>query len=512
MTWSGIGRCAGLLSFLSLFLQAQTVEIESADELGGTSERRILRGNVRLRQDTILLQCEEAQITERGDFTASGGVITYVGSSGQIRAAHLFYDPVMRRLTYEGNVQADFPPARLRAPRLHYDRLTEVIWYEGGGTFRDTTGEIQSVRGAYDTRSDVATFAGQVRIYRRTAQAHTDTLIYESWRSYAIFPASVIAWDTLRRDTLSAHRAEWDRRSGEIFLREAAQYRDTAHILRAVAAYYHPDRDSGYAYCDVRYRDRKERYFAWSDTARWASESLSLHSNASVLLVDTTDTTFIQAEHLRLQGTQLRANGLAELLRLPYRSRSDTMLYDTLKQIAHLWGRAWLTDNAMQIYAERISIYFRGRHPDSAHAAGQVQFLNEADSLLGFYHQVTGDSATARWDTGGTLREIRFLGKVQLLYYQSDERKWTGAHYARAERLYVQLDSLQQPVYVRLEESPEGTFYGMASAVEAPLWLRGLYWMPPSQQPMWPLAPIPFQSQPEESGDRQRSAPDSTGK
>lgn len=474
-----------LINLIGLLLWAQTVEIESADELGGTPERRILRGNVRLRQDTILLRCEEAQITDQGDFTATGGVITYIGRSGQIQATRLLYDPVARRLTYEGNVRADFPPARLRAPQLHYERTTEMIWYEGGGTFTDTTGEIQSLRGTYDTRSGVATFAGEVRIYRQTAQAYTDTLIYESWRSYAIFPTPVVAWDTLRRDTLSARRATWDRRSGEVFLLEAAQYRDTAHILQAAAAYYAPEKDSGQAFCEVRYIARKREYLAWADTAKWVNQSLLLLDNAAALLIK--DTTFIQAECIQIQDSQIHAFGTAELIRLPYRTRSDTLSYDTLRQIAHLRGNAWLTDSMMQLYAENVTIYLRERRPDSARAVGWVRLLNEADSLLGFYHQVRGDSAIAYWDTTGTLRKVSFLGKVQLLYYQSDDHRWKGVHHAKAERLHLELDSLQQPVYVRLEENPQGTFYGITPVIEAPLWLQGVYWMSADQQPFWPF-------------------------
>lgn len=478
------------LGYLGIGLRswAQTVEIESADELGGTPERRILRGNVQLRQDTIRLRCQEAEITERGDFTARGGVITYIGRAGQIQAAQLTYDPETQRLSYQGNVYASFPPAQLRAPRLHYDRLTQTAWYEGGGVFSDTTGEIHSERGSYDTRTEVATFSGRVRIFRQSAQARTDSLVYESWRSYAIFPVGVIAWDTVRRDTLLARRAEWDRRTGEVFLRDSAHYRDTSFMLWATQAYYHPEQDSGQAFCDVRYRERKKRYFAWADTAYWIRQSLILRTNAALFLTDTTDTTFIQAERIWTQRETLYAAGDAELIRFPYRSRSDTLLYDTLHQSAHLRGQAWLTDATMQLYSRKITLHFRQRKPLSAHASEGVRFLTEADTFLRFYHQVVGDSAAALWDSTGTLREIYFIGRVQLLYYQSEGRRWKGAHHAYAERLYIQLDSLQQPAYARLEEKPRGTFYNIAPHIEAPLWLKGVHWMPPEKQPQYPIA------------------------
>lgn len=476
------------VSLSVLCLWAQTVEIENAEELGGTPERRVLRGNVRLRQDTILLLCAEAEVTEQGSFSARGGVITYIGNSGQIKAALLTYDPESRRLTYDGGVQADFPPARLKARRLHYDRTTEVVWYEGGGTFSDTTGEIRSDRGQYDTRTDVATFSGKVQLYRTTTQARTDSLIYESWRYYAIFPQRIVAWDTVRRDTLIAEKAEWNRQTGEIFLRQKAHYRDTTRLIWAEEAYYHAELDSGQALCSVHFRDRKRETFAWADTAYWIGDSLRLHGNAALLFIQPPESTFLQSHILHTAPNRAYAIQNAELLHPPYLARSETLWYDTLLRVAYLHGKAWVTDSLMQLYAERISIFLKEKRPDSAYAAGEVKFLNQADSFLGFYHQATSDSAVAFWDSTGRLQKVHFVGRVQVLYYQSADRQWKGVHHAYAQQLYAELDSLQQPAYVRLEGKPHGTFYPIAPLIEAPLWIVGVKWLPPERQPTWPFS------------------------
>ncbi|MCX7652001.1 MAG: hypothetical protein N2200_03935 [Bacteroidia bacterium] len=467
---------------------AQVVEIENADELGGVPERRILRGHVRLRQDTLTLLCQEAVLTSDGSFTASGGVQTIFGLSGQITAATLRYDPSVRRLTYEGDVLANFPPSQLRAPLLHYDRNTETAWYEKGGILRDTTGEIHSWNGSYDTRTDIATFSGQVHVFRGTTQAHADTLIYDTRRYYATFPVPVVIRDAQRKDTLTAEFMEWNRLTGEVFLKKRATYRDTSYILSASEVYFASEQDSAIGFCDVRFRDRRGQTFAWADTAVWKNESIHLHTNASILYISAkSETTFVQGEHLWTQGDSLYATGKAELISHLLRARSDTLWYDTLNHILRMHGHAWLTDSIIQLYADKVFLRLSGRKADSARVAGNAQFLSVADTFLGFFHQIVSDSAYAKWDTSGLLREISFIGKVQVVYYQSENTQWRGAHYARANKLYIQLDSLQKPAYVRLEEKPNGMVFPMKEVLSAPLWIKGVFWLPPDRQPKSPF-------------------------
>ncbi|MEN3040419.1 MAG: OstA-like protein [Bacteroidia bacterium] len=470
---------------------AQKVHVENADEVGGTPERRVLRGNVVFRQDTLLLHCQEAVITSDGSFTASGGVQTFFGGSGKISAASLRYDPSLRRLTYEGEVQGDFPPSRLRASRLHYDRNSEVAWYDQGGILQDTTGEIHSQYGSYDTRTDIATFSGRVRVYKGTAQAIADTLIYDSRHYYATFPVPVTIYDTQRKDTLVASQMEWNRLTGETFAKVRTIYRDTAHIISAMEGYFAPDQDSAAAFCDIHFKERRGRIYAWADTAIWVKDSLHLHTNASVLLSDP-ETTFVQAEHLWTQGYILHAAGQVELFYLTLKARSDTLKYDTLNHITELHGHAWLADSAAQVYADKIFLYFNEKKKiDSAYASGSVHFVSMADSFLGFFHQIVSDFAYAKWDTTGILREISFLGRVQAVYYQSENKEWRGVHYLRAGKLYIRLDSLQQPYYIRSEEKPQGVVFPTRRALEAPIWIKGVYWIPEDKQPKVPFCEKP---------------------
>ncbi len=530
-----------------LYGQAPTVFIENADELGGTAERRTLRGNVILRQDTVWLYCTEAALEEGGRFTAQGATRTQVGRTGTIYAERLLYDPSLQRLTYEGSVRAVFPPTTFEAPRLHYDRATETLFYEAGGRLQDTAGTIQSRRCTYHVPTETAHFGGEVRLLRGSARVLTDSLIYEVRTGLARFPGAIEAYDTLRRDSLYAGRGQANRHTGELYLADSVVYWDSLRYISAQAAYLAGSRDSGEAYCDVQYRARSRDLLAWADTAIWArgallplralrpverslaqedtaalptQNTLLLYGNAALLWREAAsaprrpssesglssdslrgdtlfmpstasegEATFLQAEHLYVAGSRLWALREVELLQAPLAARSDTLCYDTTAHFAQLRGRSWLADTAAQLWAEAVDVRFVQSRPDSAWAAGKVRLLLRADTMLRFFHQVHSDSLEAAWGGGGTLRALLFRRGVQLVYYQSDGPYWQGGHYLRGQGLRVELDSLQRPAYVRLTEKPVGTFWPVKTLLDSPLWIAGSRWLWPWERPQWPFRP-----------------------
>jgi lipopolysaccharide export system protein LptA len=468
-------------------LWAQAVFIENADELGGTPEERVLRGNVRLRQDTLILLCAEARLREDGSFSARGKTQTIIGQSGTITAEELHYAPQKRLLSYLGSVRAEFPPATFQSPSLFYDRTTEVVFYTEGGTLRDTTGTIQSRWGKYQVPTETAYFSGKVRLQREGYIALTDSLIYETHAYKATFPLPVYFLDTARSDTLYARRAQWYRLTQEIYGYDSVAYWDTLHFLKAQAAYLHAGCDSGSASCEVHYTRKDKRVWAWGDSAQWFRDTLHLWENAALFWRDSAEKAFLQSYHLYAKDSVLWATGLVELLQPPLWARSDTLLYDTTQKTIHLRGSAWLGDTTTQLWADNIRLHLQGKNPDSAWAAGNVRLLLQADTALHFFHQVRSDSAVAAWDSSGKLHTLQFRKAVQVLYYQAGEKGWQGAHHVTGTALWLRMDSTQSPAYARISEHPQGVYYPLQSFLDRPLWLPKSRWLWPSERPRWPF-------------------------
>jgi len=483
-----VRRASWGLGWALLWAQAPVL-IENADELGGTPERRLLQGHVRLRQDSLVLTCDWAALTADGAFQAEGHTQTQVGTQGAVWAPRLFYDPERRQLVYEGGVRAFFPPTILTAPKLVYDRNRALIYYEGGGELQDTTGVIRSPRGYYYTTEEKATFGGGVWLERAPYRGYSDSVAYDTRTYTAYFPGPLWAADTTRSDSLYGRRATWNRLSGEVFLADSCRFWDSVRVVQAEAGYYHAERDSGWAFCRVYYQQGGV-VWAWADSASWVRDSLALRTNAALLWHQPEEIpVYLQAERLSAHGTRLVAWDQAEWVQWPLRGRADTLVYDTLRQTVWLWGRVWLADTGMQMWAGAMQVRLRANRPDSAWAGGSVGLLSKADTFLWFFHQVRGDSAVARWDTLGRLASMRFWGQVEAVYYQREEARWQGGHYLQAAELQAELDSLQRPVYLRFSQRPQGTFWPATQLVKSPLWLRGLRWLPEPQRPQWPFGP-----------------------
>ncbi len=461
--------------------------IENADELGGTPDKRLLLGHVRLRQDTVVLTCDQAALAADGAFQAEGHTQTQVGAQGLVWAPKLSYDPARHQLIYEGGVRAHFPPTTLTAPKLVYDRQRALLYYEGGGELQDTTGLIRSPRGYYDTHEEKASFGGGVHLLRGSYRVYSDSVVYDT-RSYtAYFPGPVWVADTARGDSLYGRQATWKRLSGELFLADSCLFWDSVRVVQGEAGYYHAERDSGWVFCRVHYRQRGT-VWAWADSASWVKDSLALRTNAALLWRQPGEIPlFIQADRLSGYQTRIVAWGQTEVLQLPMRVRADTLVYDTLEHRAWLSGQVWMGDTSLQVWARALQVRLHKGRIDSAWASGSVGLLSKADTFLWFFHQVRGDSAVARWDTLGRLASMHFKGDVQAVYYQREEARWQGGHYLQAEELYAEMDTLQRPVYLRFVQQPKGTFWPATELVRTPLWIQGLRWLQEPERPQWPF-------------------------
>ncbi len=476
---------------LITFVTAQTVLIENAEELSGTDEVRHLRGAVALRQDTIQLFCDEATLYATNAFQARGAVRTRIGQSGTITAQTLTYDPITRLLTYQGKVVATFGTITLRTEHLTYDRQSETASYTGGGSLTDTSGTIYSLTATYHVPTATATLAQQVRIERTPYTAFSDTLLYKTDSSLAIFPRPFTLYHTTQAETLSAASGHWNRQDSFLTLHTDVHWRTPELILRAQFAFYDQKADTGFAACDIRYKSRKGRGWGIADSAFWHPDTLTLKDNVAAFLFTDQDTAFLQGHLAYLISPHLYIIGQATILRPPLAATADTLLYDTLAQKLFLLNHAWLYSYPYQLFARQIHLTLPQQTPDSLIAAGNVFTTSEIDTLLRFYNQVRSDSLLAQWDsTLQAFSPIHYRHNLQAVYYQSDGPHYQGAHeILKAYSLHITLGPNRQPIYLRLEKQPQGRFIPLKFLLKSPLFLPAFQWRPRPYQPQWPIQP-----------------------
>jgi lipopolysaccharide export system protein LptA len=470
---------------------AQTVIIENAEELSGTDEVRHLKGAVALRQDTIQLFCDEADLYQNNAFYARGAVRTLIGQSGTISSARLSYDPITRHLTYEGQVVATFGTTTLRTERLTYDRQTETASYTGGGSLTDTSGTIYSLYATYHLPTETVTFTQQVRVEHPPYQAFTDSLLYHTSTLIATFPTPFTLYNTLKPETLFAHSGQWQRQESLLTLYGQVVWRTPEIFLRADYAFYDQKADTGLAACNVFYQSRTGKGWGMADSAFWHPDTLSLKENIAAFLFTERDTAFLQSQLAFLIPPRLYLIGEAAFLRPPLSAMADTILYDTLTQNLFLFGRAWLYSHPYQLFARHVRLTLPQNTPDSLLAAGSVFTASQVDTLLRFYHQVHSDSLIAKWDsTLEAFTPIRYLHNLRAIYYQAEGSHYQGAHeILRAHSLFLTLGPNRQPSYLRLENHPQGRFIPIKLLLTHPPFLPAFQWRPPKDQPHWPIHP-----------------------
>ena len=185
-------------------LNANLVEV-TADSAAGTVRR--LTGDVRLRQDTTLLNSRSAIYYEsRGEVVLTGDV-RIISGLDTLTAAAVTYDSNTKVSVATGAVRVGDGESILLAPQTTYDSRAEVSTFEGGGQIlhrgavltapsgtyssarrfarldgpvrlEDSTGVLTAARGTYDARVRRADFGGDVRLVRPDARLWADSVVY----------------------------------------------------------------------------------------------------------------------------------------------------------------------------------------------------------------------------------------------------------------------------------------------------------------------------------------------
>lgn len=152
--------------------KASKLILEHADVLEGQRlgdrEIRRLKGNVKFRQDSAILTCDEAvQYLSEGRTVLSGGV-RFVDSSRTLSGDQVTYEEATRVTCIEGNAELSDASHRLRALRICYDDLTEKASAEGAAELSNEK-ERTTIVGArieYDRRSGYARVIGKPQMTR----------------------------------------------------------------------------------------------------------------------------------------------------------------------------------------------------------------------------------------------------------------------------------------------------------------------------------------------------------
>lgn len=209
--WGRCGRAglgviiAGLLLFSST-LQAQQpaapapqdtqkLKIETAllieNFRKGDREIQKLSGNVRLRQEDILVYCDTA-IMDRDDAILKGNVVIEQGDSVKIFSDSTHYHADTKIADLFGEVVLENGKQRLFTKRMRYDAANKIAEYHTGATMTNGKSQLKSRHGYYHVNLKEVFFKGDVLGTDPEFTMRTDTMTFNTETQVVRFVAPTL--------------------------------------------------------------------------------------------------------------------------------------------------------------------------------------------------------------------------------------------------------------------------------------------------------------------------------
>lgn len=171
------------------------LKVESSETAEGFlkkgREMRKLSGNVRLRQDDVLIYCDTAFL-DLDDAVLKGNVVIEQGDSVKIFADSALYFGVTKQSDLFGKVVLQKADRRLFTKKLHYDVGNKIATYTTGATLTNGKSQLSSRRGYYDVNVDQMYFKGNVLITDPDFTVRTDTMLFNTSTQIATFVAPTL--------------------------------------------------------------------------------------------------------------------------------------------------------------------------------------------------------------------------------------------------------------------------------------------------------------------------------
>ncbi len=178
--------------------QSQLIYVEHSDETiienDGEVQRKYLKGNVRMYQDSTFMFCDSAIIVENR-LTAVGNVVIVQSDTISLFGDSLIYNGNSKKAKVFDNVTLENGEQRLYTHRLNYDVGNRIASYRDTALMLNNNTKLQSRRGVYDVNQKLATFKEYVVVRDSAFNLRSDSLKFNTGLNRVIFiaPTEIIS-------------------------------------------------------------------------------------------------------------------------------------------------------------------------------------------------------------------------------------------------------------------------------------------------------------------------------
>jgi len=461
--------------------QSQKIEIIGADALKVDTLHRArkLVGNVRMKQDEVIMHCDSALFYNQRNAVDAFGHILIHDKNTKVYSDSLKYDGEKKIATLFGNVRVMQDSASLETDRLIYHTEKKQAVFYDGGTVRAQDMTITSRRGYFFTSTQQAHFSDSVDAKGKDFDLVTDTLRYDTKSEICYFfgPTEIIR----TKERIYCESGWYDTKTDVSVFGKNTRLQSEAQKMWADSLYYDNIRGFGRAYSNFRWTDTTMKAILSGNKAVYYSDMQRITATDSALLtyLFEEDSLFLTADTLKsLEDT---VNDYTEFFAWPNVRIYKTNLQGICDSLSFSFGDStirmfkspvlWNDEN--QLTGDTISILL---HNDKLsrvelHANGFI--ASEAHPEL--FNQIKGRHIFGYFEDQ-KLDRLLAEGNGESIYYGTDEDgAFIGVNKALCSSMWIYLKREQVNRIVFLTQ-PDAAFYPIQKVKFSEFLLKGFQW------------------------------------
>jgi len=509
-----------LLLAFSLSLKAQSssdslknVEILNARifrvKKSGENDLQILAGNVQLKQDNTLFNCDSCVINNTTKVFEAFGNVHIIDDTTNIYSNFLRYLMLTKKAYLKGNVRLNDGHSDLTTNELEYDVEGKIGIYKNGGKVVSKTSVLTSKEGTYYADLHDIYFKHNVELKDPAFYLKTDSLLYNSESQSAHFIAETFLRDSSGR-TIRTTEGLYNIQSGssnftqrttiddgptrivgdqiasddstglvqilgngvlidtsqgisilanEIFAdRKKAAYLATRKPLMIIKQ----DQDSIYVTADTLFSAKLSDRFIPADSANTDSlqENVAVKKPATTA-TDSTDRYFEAFRHVRIFSDSVQAV-------------SDSMFYSFRDSTFRLFRDPLVWSNGSQMKGDTIYLYTKNKKAERVKLFENSFLINQVEP--GVYNQVKSTRMDGYFKAG-LIDSVRARGAAESIYFlRNEDSAYSGINQSESDIMdvYFKQGDLNKVVF---RSSVKGTLWPASEAKTNKLQLKDFQWL-----------------------------------
>lgn len=461
-------------------LGANTFEF---DQLNGVKVRKLI-GNVRLKQDNVLLSCDSAyQFEERNYVEAYRNVHIIANDSVHIYGDILKYEGNTKKARVERNVRMQDQTMKLTTSDLDYDMGKGYAYYTNGGRIVNESSILVSKFGYYDTKSKEFFFKKNVVLTSPDYTIYSDTLKQQTTTNitYMLGPTQIIS----KKDSIYCERGYYNNQTNQAILSKRAFIQSPSNSLQADSIFYDRNKDYGRAYFRITINDPKNKvqiFGEYGEMDQGKKQSFVTKQAFAKKMLDQNDSMYVLADTIysyqkdsaRKQMQRIKAFHQVQILKFDLQAVADSMVYEDADSTITLYNNPLMWSGNNQMSGDTIVLYLDSGKLDHFVIYGNG-FLASRETAKDF-NQVKGRKMTGNF-IESKISQVYVVGNSQSIFYARNDKDSTfiGVNLIDCSEMlyYLNDNKLVKSVFIT---KPEAIFYPIGELKPEQLKLKGFKW------------------------------------